>query len=462
MRSFTILFALPLLVSCQAAMHTKGSGFNDLGADERIENFDYLWRTFDRKYCYFNFKHIDWNDLYARYRPQVEKCRSDDIFFRLLENMTAELQDEHVWIFNPLRNHFLHGSVDFDVALIEGRCVVAFVPEMSESFRAGIRAGMEILSMDGKTLEECERELDFLIPDHREINRKRAALWHVCHNGKPGDSLRLELRTFSGKTLDVLLPLSKRRVRPWCAELSGKYLLSAGEDMQYVKYGRLGNGIGYIRVSQWKWEGGRWKFFKLSVLGTPAGEVANEFERALEALKDAPGLVFDLRGNEGGGEPPARYAAARFVTGKTLEGYYDYRDGEFEGKEAVWIEPGGKWQYKQPVVLLINHRNCSTSESFVATMKQLSHVTVIGDTTAGVTGVPRTDELPCGAKFIYSTGMYYLPDGTIPEWTGIPPDIAVQQTVEDLKTGRDTVLDYAIEYLEKRIGPLPNRPSRQG
>jgi C-terminal processing protease CtpA/Prc len=176
-------------------------------------------------------------------------------------------------------------------------------------------------------------------------------------------------------------------------------------------------------------------------------------KRALEALRDAPGLVFDLRGNEGGGEPPARYAASRFLTGKTLEGYYDYRDGQFNGKEAVWIKPGRKWKHNRPVALLTNHRNLSTSQSFVATMKQLSHVTVIGDTTAGVTGVPRTDELPCGARFIYSTGTYYLPDGTIPEWTGISPDIVVHQTVEDPKEGRDTVLEYAIKHMEKRMSP---------
>jgi hypothetical protein len=231
------------------------SGRNSLGPEERIQNFEYLWQVLDRNYCFFDHERIDWNDLYARYHPQVERCRSDDTIFRLLETMTAELQDEHVWIFNPLRDRFLHGSLDFDVVVIEGRCVVAFVPETSESPRLGIREGMEILSLDGRTLGEHERELDFRIPDHRRINRQRAALWHVCHNNQPGDSLHVELQTCDGETLDVLLPLTERRVRPWCVKLTNEYLLSVGDDMQYVKYGRLRNGIGYVHVSQWEWEG---------------------------------------------------------------------------------------------------------------------------------------------------------------------------------------------------------------
>ncbi len=159
MRSFTVMIALSLLVSCQSAICTEDSGRNNFGPEERIENFEYLWQVFDRKCCFFDHKRIDWNNLYAKYRPQVERCRSDDTFFRLLETMTAELQDEHVWIFNPLRDHFLHGSLDFDVVVIEGRCVVAFVPETSESRKLGIREGMEILSLDGRTLDEHERVL---------------------------------------------------------------------------------------------------------------------------------------------------------------------------------------------------------------------------------------------------------------------------------------------------------------
>lgn len=168
MRSFTIMTTLCLLLLCQPAICTEDTVCNNLGPEERIENFEYLWQVFDRKYCFFDHKCIDWNDLYAEYRPQVEKCRSDDEFFRLLETMTAELEDEHVWIFNPLKDHFLHGSLDFDVAVIEGRCTVAFVHETSESRELGITEGMEILSIDGRILDECERELGFRIPDGQD------------------------------------------------------------------------------------------------------------------------------------------------------------------------------------------------------------------------------------------------------------------------------------------------------
>jgi carboxyl-terminal processing protease len=43
----------------------------------------------------------------------------------------------------------------------------------------------------------------------------------------------------------------------------------------------------------------------------------------------------------------------------------------------------------------------------------------------------------------------YFPDGSEFEGVGIKPDIEVRPSIQDLKTGRDAVLDKALELAEK-------------
>ena len=61
-----------------------------------IENFDLLWKTVDEKYSFFEFKNIDWDDAYRRYRPRVTEGMSEEALFRVMADMLFELRDGHV------------------------------------------------------------------------------------------------------------------------------------------------------------------------------------------------------------------------------------------------------------------------------------------------------------------------------------------------------------------------------
>ena len=63
-------------------------------------NFEALWNIIDERYCFFEQAAeeygLDWNDVYSKYKPQADTCRSDAQLFDLLGNMLKELRDGHV------------------------------------------------------------------------------------------------------------------------------------------------------------------------------------------------------------------------------------------------------------------------------------------------------------------------------------------------------------------------------
>ncbi|MCL1942010.1 MAG: S41 family peptidase [Candidatus Azobacteroides sp.] len=59
-------------------------------------NFDALWKIMDEHYCFFEYKKIDWNDVYAKYQPRITSQMSDEALFKELGDMLAELKDGHV------------------------------------------------------------------------------------------------------------------------------------------------------------------------------------------------------------------------------------------------------------------------------------------------------------------------------------------------------------------------------
>lgn len=64
-------------------------------------NFEYLWQEYDRLYAAFELKDVDWDSVYAVYRPQVTPQTTDQELFLIMSQMLATLQDGHVNLITP-------------------------------------------------------------------------------------------------------------------------------------------------------------------------------------------------------------------------------------------------------------------------------------------------------------------------------------------------------------------------
>lgn len=73
-------------------------------ADEYVmtpkTNFDALWKIIDENYCFFEYKDIDWDDIYQKYNVQLSDTMDQYELFYLLGNMLSELQDGHTNLYS--------------------------------------------------------------------------------------------------------------------------------------------------------------------------------------------------------------------------------------------------------------------------------------------------------------------------------------------------------------------------
>ncbi len=58
-------------------------------------NFEALWKQIDEHYCFFDYKNIDWNAVYDKYKVQISDSTNRDQLFTILGKMLAELEDGH-------------------------------------------------------------------------------------------------------------------------------------------------------------------------------------------------------------------------------------------------------------------------------------------------------------------------------------------------------------------------------
>lgn len=87
-------------------------------------NFEALWQIIDEKYCFFEYKDIDWDDVYRQYKPLITADMSNAGLFEVLGNMLAELKDGHVNLYSTSNmarywDWYLDYPRNFDEALVE-------------------------------------------------------------------------------------------------------------------------------------------------------------------------------------------------------------------------------------------------------------------------------------------------------------------------------------------------------
>lgn len=200
-----------------------------------------------------------------------------------------------------------------------------------------------------------------------------------------------------------------------------------------IEYGIIPGNIGYIYMATFD-----------------DNYLQNYFSEALNYVKDTKALILDIRHNNGGSYQNLVAVVSRFITSPLEKPEY-YLLGELIPLPP--FEPQGSFQYINPIVVLINGVCYSTGDIFPEVMSQISTVTLVGDTTGGgssgsTSAAPAEYRLPSGKIIFVGTTDWRRYDGLPYEWIGVPPDILVQQTKEDIKNGIDKQLEFAIAMLQ--------------
>ncbi|MCY0971127.1 S41 family peptidase [Chryseobacterium wangxinyae] len=114
----------------------------------------------------------------------------------------------------------------------------------------------------------------------------------------------------------------------------------------------------------------------------------------------------------------------------------------------------GPWDIKSDkrlsakIVLLLDERAVSYPESLAQYLKYNNYVTVIGRPSGGANGNINKVRLLDGFWFMYTGMLDKNPDGSVFNAKGVTPDIYVEPSLTDIKEGKDSILDAAIQYLQ--------------
>jgi hypothetical protein len=169
-------------------------------------------------------------------------------------------------------------------------------------------------------------------------------------------------------------------------------------------------------------------------------------DSVLEILRGARALIVDVRMNGGGNDQIALEVAARFTDRTLTAEHFKYRNGpghdNFTALTSRQLAPRGAWQFTKPVIVLSGRGVFSSNESFISAMRELAHVTIMGDTTGGSSGNPRFFELGGGWSYGVPRWVAYTADMRVIEWNGIPPDVVVPTATLDF-TATDPLIDAA-------------------
>ena len=99
-------FLKPVAVAAVAAVALSAChDIEEYSADPR-GTFEQLWTILDEHYCFFEQKDIDWDEVHARYAPQISDRMTDEELFGVCSQMLDELRDGHTNLSTPFATSY--------------------------------------------------------------------------------------------------------------------------------------------------------------------------------------------------------------------------------------------------------------------------------------------------------------------------------------------------------------------
>jgi hypothetical protein len=188
----------------------------------------------------------------------------------------------------------------------------------------------------------------------------------------------------------------------------------------------------------------------VGIYGFDDDAITNDIGLVLEKMRGTRGMILDVRSNGGGRERLAQLVAGRFVAGKYVYAFDQFRDGpshtNLSKMDARTLEPI-PWRYDRPVILLIGQQCMSSAESFIGMMAGDDQVTTMGDQTAGSSGNPNFFDLPLEMRVAIPSWIDYKADGKPLDENGYQPRIPFQPEPGAFGKGRDDLLTAALARL---------------
>jgi carboxyl-terminal processing protease len=196
--------------------------------------------------------------------------------------------------------------------------------------------------------------------------------------------------------------------------------------------------FGYIRI--------------LELEGIKKRRLAAALDKLSADFKSLDGIVIDIRNNPGGDDDTAITIINRFCDRKRIAFHRKTKIGpgedDFTSLKTWHIEPQGAAQFTGPIALLTCDSVFSGGEIFALAIRQLPHVTIIGNRTNGIFSYQLEKKLPNGWRYCLSYQKYFSADMVCYEGKGVPVDIKLLNKKADIAAGIDPLIVRALKVLK--------------
>jgi carboxyl-terminal processing protease len=270
------------------------------------------------------------------------------------------------------QGHF--GGIGIEITLVKDVLTVVSPIEDTPAYKAGVKAGDQIIKIDGKTTKD--------ISMMEAVKKLR---------GKKGTKVTITItREGTIKPRNIVLTRAEIQV-------------------QSVKAKIFDNNIGYIRISSFN------------------EKTAADLRKALTDVKAKSnplhGLVLDLRNDPGGLLNQAIEVSDMFLR----SGIIVSTRGRMKSMETkMQARDDGTREVTVPMVVLVNEGTASAAEIVAGALQDNGRALIVGTQTFGKASVQTVIRLEDGSALKLTTARYYTPKGRSIQAEGIKPDLIVK------------------------------------
>lgn len=449
-----VLLLAPAL-ACAASQHAApdraGAGRvtpaspDSARAAANVATFEAAWRLVNERHFDSTFNGVDWPAVRAELRGRAAAAGDDDALRDVIRTMLRRLRQSHFAIIpreaaDGMESATQHaertatgerrgpGDVGLSLRMLGDDFVVWRVEAGGAADGAGIRTGWVVRRVGDAALDDVRRRIPAEMGE-RQARMRATTIAGALLGGPAGTRVRVELVDGRGRNVVRTLartpergdPVKFGNLPPFYTSFERERVAAPG-----------GLSVGVLRFNVWM------------------SSITRPFDDAVDAFRDADGIVIDLRGNPGGVGALVMGTAGHFLTTADTLGTMRTRraDLRFVANPRTVSRAGQRVRpYGGPVVVLVDALSASTSEVFAAGLQGVGRARVVGDTSAGMALPALMERLPNGDVLYHAFADFFTPRGERLEGRGVIPDEVVPLTRAALLAGRDPQLDAALRWI---------------
>lgn len=319
-----------------------------------------------------------YNHIVNSYVKEVDK---DKLIEAAIEGMYTYLNDEYSIYMDEETTKSLEERLDgqytgVGIEIItdkNNKIIINKVFSNSSAMDAGLKAGDELIALDGVLLSDKEYTY---VSDTIKNSKKDTFMIKYIREGK-----------------EYEVTLKKKNI-----------LIDSVVSKEY-------ENVGYIQIQTFS-----------ATTSKQVKDKINNFSKNIDSL------VIDVRNNTGGYLNAAYEIADYFV----VKGKPIYQLKDRENKITIYKAKNDVLRNFKGISVLINNYSASASEILALALKESANATTIGVKSYGKGTVQETDTLSSGAMIKYTTAYWLSPNGNTINTIGISPDIEEKNSEKQL------------------------------